>query len=325
MIRILIISTILGLCSSNWVIIWMRLEINTLRICYLISKDTKTIKLTNQPVFLYYLVQAIASLAFLIATTTTTSPTPLSSIIVLTRLITKIGCWPIHLWYIKLISNLEIKTMSILTIMRWQKILPLIVLSITKIRKILPWLIVIITGCILSSMAKLSKTISTKRIIALSSLNNNGWLIIVRVLSTQIFLLFLTIYALTLCITLKILKDIKTKTFYLLTFWSSCIILSNLGGLPPLSIFWAKVMVIKQVLNSSFPSEICILLIISACYLLYHYLWIGVNNNTSPFVKNYYSKDNKILWRLTRISVIRVFSLGLLVFCLGQTLLGLFW
>lgn len=231
---------------------------------------------------MYYLIQVILSIVVITWVFYDTKTNNTTNLIVIIAILRKIGIWPIHGWYIKLISRLEIKQRSMIIIITWQKILPIIlVTSIQTNQLIKTVVIVIVTANILASLARLRQKFEIKKIIAISSINNNSWILVRRLVSIGCIILFLTVYSATLVITLRLIEKIGRKTKSLMkNFWMNTAIVRNISGLPPMALFWAKILVIKTMIKRNLPSEIALILILSACILMYHYLWITINETS---------------------------------------------
>uniref|UniRef100_UPI00315DD99B NADH dehydrogenase subunit 2 n=1 Tax=Sancassania mycophaga TaxID=3127633 RepID=UPI00315DD99B len=274
---ILVTTTLLGVCSTSWIMIWVCLEMNTLAMCWIIAKDMKIEKMQEYTTLLYYLVQVMASIILLLTTNMEVSLA--TCMIMSATLMMKMGVWPIHSWYMKLIKSMEMKQASMLIVMTWQKILPVMLLmSMAKTPEMKTVMLVMALITLVAPLSKLVKNLSMKSIMALSSFNNNGWLMISTVASMQTFLAFLTLYSSSLLITLKSMKFMSTKSMSVaLPFWSATLLVSNMGGLPPLTMFWSKILVVKSMMSSTIPTELAFVLMITACYFLYHYLWMVMN------------------------------------------------
>lgn len=320
----LMASTVIGVCSSRWLIIWVCLEINTLAICWIITKDSKQEKQKETATFIYFIIQVITSILVIITALQQERLVCYLTIIIL--LIIKIGVWPIHIWYIKLINSLEIKQPSMMVVITWQKILPIIL--IIRIRekiniKIILTLLVVST--LVTPITNLIKELSIKRIIALSSFNNNAWLLVSASTSLLAFSCFLTLYASTLIVTLKRMWILTKKTEkIILPFWSSILVVRNIGGLPPLTMFWSKILVVKSIIRATIPTEMSLILIITACYFLYHYLWITLNETSWTPNKIQHSTNKQTIQLTSIITATRVAGTILLV-TLGLTQRDLSW
>ena len=316
---ILIVSTLIGIARSNWIIVWVCLEVNALAICWIISKDRKIEKSQESNIFLYYIIQVIASI-FLLGAALTQQTTASSTILVFSILI-KIGAWPTHLWYIKLIRNIEIKQNSILVVITWQKILPIsLVIRIVEKEEIKILLLVIAISTLVTPVSNLTANLSLKRILGVSSFNNNGWLLIARLRSIFSFFTFLFLYSTTLLVTLKRIIKLTTKRIKITTpFWSSTLVVRNIGGLPPFTIFWAKVILVKAAITARIPRELLLLIVIVACYFLYHYLWALLNEISWNPKKSQNSLKDKKQWEsIKMITATRIVGF-ILIITLGLT------
>jgi len=272
--------------------------------CTTIAKEIKKWKLQESPTLMYYLIQVTASILLLARVRIEASA--LTGPVIILTLITKIGAWPLHLWYIKLIRIIEIKYKRITIVITWQKILPVILISSMIEKEIYSTLIIrVLCITIIVPLSRLTSKLSIKRVMALSSFNNNGWLLAAALTSLSTFWTFLILYRSTLLVTLKALNMIKNKrTAINLPFWASLLVVSNIGGLPPITIFWAKILVVKTIILEA-PTELAIVLIITACYLLYHYLWIVLNEISLIPTKTQLTKSTE---RIIKPLIITVFS-----------------
>lgn len=270
-------STLIGLASSNWIIVWVSLEINTLAICYLISKESESYKANQNNPIRYFLIQAISSAVILVSTTIVIRK--YTEIIIILILVLKTGGWPIHMWYLKIVRNIRIKIKSFLILLTWQKILPILIISSVINRKDTINLVVFFSlARALTPILKLNKNLRFKRIMGLSSLNNNGWILLRRIASRTLFVCLIVFYSWTLILTLEFFKKIEKKLQSIKENpWTSLRVVGNLRGLPPFTIFWVKVLIVRKFLEIGVPSEIIFMLISIACLILYHYLWIGLS------------------------------------------------
>lgn len=285
MLTLLAATSIVGIIASRWVLVWLCLEINTLCICWLLSKEAKEIKKKDNRTIMYYLVQVLASILILI--TTLIKRGPLSETMATIFILIKIGVWPAHAWYIKLISSIDIKISSFVIVITWQKILPTILVFLIGPRKT-PTLLILGVSLfsLITPLTKISEKINIKSIIALSSLNNNSWLIFSFASSIYSFIVFLSLYSSALLRTLKTIKNITKKNNTIsLSFWSATLIIRNISGLPPFTIFWAKLVAIKAFIKRNIPREMIFIVIASACYILYHYLWVALREITKKSTK----------------------------------------
>jgi len=271
----LFISIILGVRSSHWLILWVAFEINSLCMCFLISKDNKIRNLKEDSTFLYLVTQIFGSLLILSG-----GLSSFSSLLLLIRgAAIKIGVWPFHLWYIKLIFLLPFNGERLTLIITWQKVIPLIVFVMTPPRDGSQWGVVLLAVVsLIRPIRNIKKNRSIESIIGLSSLNTNGWFILTMIGSLSTFLCFLLMYNISLLIVLNMVKRFKKYgASSIIVFWKPAVVIRNFGGIPPMTIFWAKVIVVKTLLESKIPIEITLILIVLSCLFLYFYLWGPIN------------------------------------------------
>nr|YP_009019425.1 NADH dehydrogenase subunit 2 [Aleuroglyphus ovatus]AGM14595.1 NADH dehydrogenase subunit 2 [Aleuroglyphus ovatus]AID52420.1 NADH dehydrogenase subunit 2 [Aleuroglyphus ovatus]QWW33393.1 NADH dehydrogenase subunit 2 [Aleuroglyphus ovatus] len=286
MVLTLMVTTISGMACSSWLMVWMLLEANTLAMCFLVSHESKTSMKSEKATMTYFMVQILASILILLASST--EQNMLSSTLIMGGILAKMGVWPAHLWYMKMINLLQMKQNSLLILMTWQKILPaFLAMSMSKNMESETPLMMVALVSLVTPLTMLKSNLTTKSIMALSSLNNNAWLVMAISLSTKSFTAFLALYSSTLMMLLKTMNWLTKKSESTgKSFWYSMVMFGNLGGLPPLTMFWMKVMILKTLMESNTSTEICGILMLSACIMLYHYLWTVTNESTASPVKS---------------------------------------
>lgn len=205
----------------------------------------------------------------------------------------------------------NIRWVNTIILISWQKIAPLILINFI----IVNWIFYcsIILSSIISTIRVLNTT-SLRKIIAYSSINHLRWIIIAILSSETIFFIYFIFYSflsLTIIINFKLLNLFYlNQIFYLFNFkWVNIyfsINILSLGGLPPLTGFIPKIIVIN---TSIFHLHILLplLVIIFTLIILFTYLQISfsslilnywINNsyqiNTNKIKFNIYNKINYI-------------------------------
>lgn len=283
--------------------------------CNILSSRSKTIKKRESSTFMYYLIQVLLSIIIVSWVFYSNKERSVINLIVCIAILRKLGIWPFHGWYVKLITTIEIRQKAIIVVITWQKILPVMLIIALQISEALILAaLIVIGGTILASLSQLNYKIEIKKIIAISSINNNSWILLRALVSMQCLFTFLRLYSVTLILTLKIIEKIIEKYKYVVkNFWINTLLVRNVSGLPPLALFWGKITVVKIIIKREIPTEIALMLILSACLLIYHYLWITLRETThSPEksqIKLKTKKERKaiILVTLTRAGGALVF------------------
>nr|WDE33980.1 NADH dehydrogenase subunit 2 [Bavayia geitaina] len=282
----MILGTILTMSSSHWIMAWAGLELNTLAIIPIISQQhhPRATEATTK----YFLTQATASAVILFASSMnawktgqwniyqTSSP---ESIIMLTlALAMKLGLAPFHFWLPEVLQgSTMLVTMIIST---WQKLAPTSILYMISnhLNEHILMMFALISA-ILGGWMGLNQT-QTRKIMAFSSIAHMGWIFMALTLNPNLTLLTLSIYLfmttamftslmLTASKTLMDLGTIWPQTPALLS--TTLITLMSLGGLPPLTGFMPKWLILKELTTNNLPM-ISTLMALSTLPSLFFYL-----------------------------------------------------
>jgi len=265
--------------------VWIFLEINTLSICFLISKDLINRKIKILGVFYYYSIQIFSSLLILFSVIKINFLYR-GHFILMFRSFIKMGLWPFHSWYLKLITILNIKFFSLWVIITWQKILPFFLLFFSNLKNIGVLLLTFGLINLLLSLTYLKRFFNLKSVLGFSSININRWLIILIHYSLNVWKLFLLIYSLSLialmfCIKHKIKFNISFRFLFFLF-----LLVLNIRGFPPTLMFGAKILALKYILLSGIQIEVVFIWILAACYIIFFYLFVFLLELLSLSFKN---------------------------------------
>ena len=171
-------------------------------------------------------------------------------IILISRtILIKIASAPFHFWLPRVIEGLEWN--SIIILITWQKLAPLIIFSYCLNFYLLIYLVIF--AIIFGSLGGLNQT-SLRKLIAFSSINHLGWIIIRIItretlwLSYYLFYCFLRFNVIFMFNNLKLINI--NQTFYISNLniifkISIFVVLLSLGGLPPFLGFFPKWIVIE--------------------------------------------------------------------------------
>nr|WBR66503.1 NADH dehydrogenase subunit 2 [Microphysogobio fukiensis] len=304
------LGTTLTFASSHWLLAWMGLEINTLAIVPLMAQHhhPRAVEATTK----YFLTQATAAAMILFASTTNAWITgewdmnnmsnPIASTMVITALALKIGLAPMHFWMPEVLQGLDLLTGLILS--TWQKLAPLAL--IIQVSQAIDPLLLTSLG-VMSTLAGgwggLNQT-QLRKILAYSSIAHMGWMIIVLQYAPQLTLLALGTYIfMTSAAFLTLKTSSATKINTLAMAWSNnptltattALVLLSLGGLPPLTGFMPKWLILQELTKQNLPATATIMAL-AALLSLYFYLRLSyamtltifpntTNSNTPWWVK----------------------------------------
>nr|UXE55255.1 NADH dehydrogenase subunit 2 [Cnemaspis gemunu]UXE55256.1 NADH dehydrogenase subunit 2 [Cnemaspis gemunu]UXE55257.1 NADH dehydrogenase subunit 2 [Cnemaspis gemunu]UXE55258.1 NADH dehydrogenase subunit 2 [Cnemaspis gemunu] len=254
-------STTMVMLSHHWLLAWLALELNTLSILPVIIKQHHP--RATEAATKYFLTQATAAALILFASTMnawqtgqwniTASNTGLTTTMITIALMLKLGLAPIHFWYPEVLQGSTMLTA--LLISTWQKIAPLTLLYITA--PALPTnltLIIGMTSALVGGWAGLNQT-QTRKIMAFSSIAHMGWLITIISLNPSLTTLTYLMYtAMTSSLFISLNMSTTNSLANMSTTWShSPALLTTmmltfmaLGGLPPLSGFMPKWLILKE-------------------------------------------------------------------------------
>nr|ATX74275.1 NADH dehydrogenase subunit 2 [Gehyra nana] len=253
-------STIITMTSHHWMLAWLGLELNTLSILPIIMKPSHP--RATEATMKYFLVQTLAAALILFASTMNAwqtglwsimNPTKTTTILITMAVLLKLGAAPVHLWYPEVLQGTTLNTA--LLISTWQKLAPLALLYMTHTN--LPNNLLLLTGLLstlLGGWAGLNQT-QTRKIMAHSSIAHMGWILIALNTSPQLTTLTLSTYMIMTTAMLSSLNATTTKTITDMgNTWSlsptlttlTLLTLTSLGGLPPLTGFMPKLLILNE-------------------------------------------------------------------------------
>nr|AAR18828.1 NADH dehydrogenase subunit 2 [Strophurus assimilis]AFQ41921.1 NADH dehydrogenase subunit 2 [Strophurus assimilis] len=262
----LTLGSIITMSSTHWLLAWAGLEMNALAIIPVISKQHHP--RATEAATKYFLTQATASALILFSSTMNAWKTgqwdisqlsaPESTMMLTFALAMKLGLAPLHFWLPEVLQGSTLTTALIIS--TWQKLAPISLLLLTMNSLNHKTLMVLgLTSALLGGWLGLNQT-QTRKIMAFSSIAHMGWLFMALTISPNMTLITLTTYLLlttamfsTLITTSsKTLTDLGTtqpQTPTLLTI--SMLILMSLGGLPPLTGFLPKWLILTELTTNN--------------------------------------------------------------------------
>lgn len=282
----------------------------------IIEKSKKRGMEKNQTTVNYYIIQCVASILLLrvIVTKEIRQETKITVAVII--LIVKIGVWPFHLWYIRVLSRLKIKRKPFLIIVTWQKIIPVVILiRIIGIKNKEIILIVLINIIVIIMIIK--KKTSMKSTIILSSGFNNS-IIICSSIRVSLVITFITIYSTSIVLALTMVIKIKKKRVNpKKQTIREAIITANLGGVPPFLLFFGKIIVIKNLLIIEII-ELRFIIILIICGFMYHYYW-AISSTLIERTRKTQLHIKTEIRKITLVLLVTSATRGIIILILGLT------
>nr|WIF20192.1 NADH dehydrogenase subunit 2 [Troglodytes musculus] len=281
----LLLGTTITISSNHWVLAWTGLEINTLAVLPLISKShhPRAIEAATK----YFLVQAAASTLVLFSSMTnawhtgqwdiTQLTNPTSSLILTAALAMKLGLVPFHFWFPEVLQGSSLPVGLLLSTA--MKFPPITLLYMTS-PSLNPTLLVTMAllSAALGGWMGLNQT-QTRKILAFSSISHLGWMAIIISYNPKLTLLNFYLYALmtaAVFLTLNSTKALNLST--LMTSWTKTpalnamlmLTLLSLAGLPPLTGFLPKWLIIQELTKQEMAPAATIISLLSLLGLFFY-------------------------------------------------------
>nr|ABU49994.1 NADH dehydrogenase subunit 2 [Poblana ferdebueni]ABU49995.1 NADH dehydrogenase subunit 2 [Poblana ferdebueni]ABU49996.1 NADH dehydrogenase subunit 2 [Poblana ferdebueni] len=279
------LGTTITFASSHWLLAWMGLEMNTLAIIPLMAQHhhPRAVEAATK----YFLTQATAAAMLLFASTTNawlsgqwevqqiSHPVPVAMITLALAL--KVGLAPLHAWLPEVLQGLDLTTGLILS--TWQKLAPFALLLQIQPANSYTLVALGLASTLVGGWGGLNQT-QLRKVLAYSSIAHLGWMVIVLQFSPSLTLLaLLTYFVMTFSTFMTFKLNNSTTINMLATSWSKTpiltsiapLILLSLGGLPPLTGFMPKWLILQELakqdlaLTATFAA-------LSALLSLYFYL-----------------------------------------------------
>nr|QBI38022.1 NADH dehydrogenase subunit 2 [Johnius belangerii] len=317
------LGTTITFASSHWFLAWMGLEINTIAILPLMASfhHPRAIEATLK----YFLTQATAASTLLFATTMNAWLTgqwdiqnmtdPFVVVLFTLALALKIGLAPLHIWLPEVLQGLDLGTGLILS--TWQKLAPFALLV-----QVVPHNAALLVGLGLLSTfvggwGGLNQT-QLRKVLAYSSIAHLGWMVLVLQFSPALSFLTLFMYIIMTFSMFLVFKWVNTTNINALAVsWAKApavagfmpLILLSLGGLPPLSGFMPKWLILQE-LSKQGLGMIATLVALTALLSLYFYLRLSYAMTLTMFPNNL---GGTLPWRLQTFQATFLFATSIVV------------
>nr|AAY53684.1 NADH dehydrogenase subunit 2 [Gyps bengalensis] len=307
----LVLGTTITISSTHWMMAWAGLELNTLAIIPFISKShhPRAVEATVK----YFLVQATASALLLFSSMTNAWSTgqwditqlthPTSSLLLTVAIAMKLGLVPFHFWFPEVLQGSSLTTALLLSTM--MKFPPIVLLSLTS-HSLNPTLLttMAITSVALGGWMGLNQT-QLRKILAFSSIAHLGWMAAIIIYNPSLALLTFYLYVLmttTVFLTLNSTKALKLVT--MMTSWTKSptlnatlmLVLLSLAGLPPLTGFLPKWLIIQELTKQEMATTATIIATLSLLGLFFYLRLAYHSTITLPPNSTNYMKQ----WHFTK-------------------------
>nr|YP_010037184.1 NADH dehydrogenase subunit 2 [Speothos venaticus]QQW47856.1 NADH dehydrogenase subunit 2 [Speothos venaticus] len=290
-------GTMIVMLSSHWMLIWIGFELNMLAIIPILMKkyNPRTMEASTK----YFLTQATASMLLMMGVTInllysgqwviSKISNPIASIMVTIALTMKLGLSPFHFWVPEVTQGVSL--MSGMILLTWQKIAPTSVLyQIFPSTNTNLLMLMAITSMLVGGWGGLNQT-QLRKIMAYSSIAHMGWMTAVITYNPTMTILNLALYILmTLTTFMLFMLNSSTTISSLSHMWNKfplitstlLILMLSLGGLPPLSGFIPKWMIIQELTKNNMIA-IPTLMAMTALLNLYFYLRLTYSTTLTMF------------------------------------------
>lgn len=268
---LLTFRTLISISASNWLSIWIGLELNLFAIIPILNFKSSIYSI--EATIKYFLIQAFASIILLIFLINKNILfINNNNILIIIPLLIKLRLIPFHLWLPSIIEGLN--WFSCLLIITWQKITPLIIISYLNINKNIIFLITLIS---INSIFGFNQN-SIRKILAISSINNSTWILFAILINEKLWINYFIIYSILNFLIIKILYNyninyINQLKFFNLNFFfklNILILIFSIIGLPPIIGFLIKWILIKTLIYNNIYIIIIILIILTILNLFFY-------------------------------------------------------
>nr|QZP40712.1 NADH dehydrogenase subunit 2 [Canis lupaster] len=301
-------GTMIVMLSSHWLLIWIGFEMNMLAVIPILMKkyNPRAMEASTK----YFLTQATASMLLMMGVTInllysgqwviSKISNPIASTMMTTALTMKLGLSPFHFWVPEVTQGITL--MSGMILLTWQKIAPMSVLyQISPSINTNLLMLMALASVLVGGWGGLNQT-QLRKIMAYSSIAHMGWMAAIITYNPTMMILNLTLYILmTLSTFMLFMLNSSTTTLSLSHMWNKfplitsmiLILMLSLGGLPPLSGFIPKWMIIQELTKNNMII-IPTLMAITALLNLYFYLRLTYSTALTMFPS---TNNMKMKWQ----------------------------
>nr|YP_009144244.1 NADH dehydrogenase subunit 2 [Crocidura negrina]ACY36786.1 NADH dehydrogenase subunit 2 [Crocidura negrina]ACY36787.1 NADH dehydrogenase subunit 2 [Crocidura negrina]ACY36790.1 NADH dehydrogenase subunit 2 [Crocidura negrina]ACY36795.1 NADH dehydrogenase subunit 2 [Crocidura negrina]AKI84705.1 NADH dehydrogenase subunit 2 [Crocidura negrina] len=311
----IMLGTSIVMTSSHWFMTWLGFEMNMMAIVPILMK--KYSPRSMEAATKYFLTQATASMILMLAIiinlmysgqwTIKNMESYTASTLITIALVMKLGLAPFHFWVPEVTQGVSLN--SGLILLTWQKIAPLTLLCqiYSSINTNL-LLLMSLTSIMIGGWGGLNQT-QLRKIMAYSSIAHMGWMMTILIYNPNLSLLNLLIYIfMTSSMFMLLIFTSTTSTLSLSLTWNktpiitimSLITLLSLGGLPPLTGFMPKWMIIQELTKNNsviLPTLMAILALLN----LFFYMRLTYSTALTMFPT---TNNTKLTWQFQNMNIL---------------------
>nr|AIW64065.1 NADH dehydrogenase subunit 2 [Microcebus rufus] len=292
-------GTMLTMISSHWLLIWIGLEINMLSVIPILAKNPKP--RSTEAATKYFLTQATASMLLMFTIvfsamhsgqwtiTNIDSNNMLISFTMIIALTMKLGMAPFHFWVPEVTQGVSLMTGMLL--LTWQKLAPIsIMIQMFPLINLNILMLIALLSVLTGGWGGLNQT-QLRKILAYSSIAHMGWMMAILMFCPSMTMLNLFIYLmLTITMFMMLNMNTNTTTLTLSNLWSksptittmTLVSLLSLGGLPPLTGFLPKWLIIQELTKNN-NIILATMMAIMALLNLYFYMRLIYSTSLTLF------------------------------------------
>nr|ACY36721.1 NADH dehydrogenase subunit 2 [Crocidura grayi]ACY36722.1 NADH dehydrogenase subunit 2 [Crocidura grayi]ACY36725.1 NADH dehydrogenase subunit 2 [Crocidura grayi]ACY36726.1 NADH dehydrogenase subunit 2 [Crocidura grayi]ACY36727.1 NADH dehydrogenase subunit 2 [Crocidura grayi] len=311
----IMLGTSIVMTSSHWFTTWLGFEMNMMAIVPILMK--KYSPRSMEAATKYFLTQATASMILMLAIITNlmysgqwtikNMENYTASTLITIALVMKLGLAPFHFWVPEVTQGVPLN--SGLILLTWQKIAPLTLLyQIYSSINTNLLLLMSLTSIMIGGWGGLNQT-QLRKIMAYSSIAHMGWMMMILIYNPNLSLLNLLLYIfMTSSMFMLLIFTSTTTTLSLSLTWNktpiitimSLITLLSLGGLPPLTGFMPKWMIIQELTKNNgviLPTLMAILALLN----LFFYMRLTYSTALTMFPT---MNNTKLTWQFQNMNIL---------------------
>nr|AUW38579.1 NADH dehydrogenase subunit 2 [Diolcus irroratus] len=270
-ILMMMMGTLVTISSSNWISMWMGLEINMMAFIPLIKDKNKS---SPQAMMIYLLTQSVSSMILMFSMILNNLMNmELFYDLMLISLLIKLGAAPFHMWLPEIMTKMSWSSATVL--MTWQKIGPMMMINSINFSNMIMYG-TILGSVIVGAVGGLNQ-LSMRKIMAYSSINHLGWMISLTKMKNNwiIYLIIYSMMVIMLCYyfsqcNIVHINQINNMNMSYTEKMNYFIAMMSLGGLPPFLGFMPKWMVIQTFIKSNLTAMLMVMVMFSLLSLYYY-------------------------------------------------------